>query len=392
MKKAVRIVLVVWLTMFSFFSTKVFSKNPNEKLNSSLFFNSSQLKDFKIEEEMYEVVEELPPRVIKNLPQDINEQVAYFIRYFTHEKKEVTERWFRRCSMYLPYFKVIFREENVPEDLVYLAFIESGCNPFAVSRAGAVGIWQFMEGTAKLYGLKVDYWVDERRDFIKSTYAAARYLKKLYQIFGDWRPAVASYNLGEGRLMRILRAKNFVDYWQLLNSGSLPLETAAYLPQWMAITFIAKNPHKYGFKLTEENMLSYEEIEVNGGVDLKVFALAGGIDLDILLILNAELRKQITPPYGSYTLKVPLGKKEIIRNNLNFIKTTLIEKQTPEGMIEIVSVSQDQTKEILPQENKKISKTMTQVDKKTMTKSRKSSTKKKIHSKKVDLGKKNKRK
>lgn len=339
----------MWIVSLVFISEHAFSQNTTEGINQS-----SGIKPFPSVEERYEIVEELPAKVIKNLPQDINEQVAFFVKYFTQERREVTERWFRRCSMYLPYFRAIFKEQGIPEDLIYLAFIESGCNSFAISRAGAVGIWQFMEGTARLYGLKIDYWVDERRDFIKSTYAAAKYLKKLYQIFGDWRPAVASYNLGEGRLMRILKARNFVDYWQLLNSGALPLETAAYLPQWMAITFIAKNPHKYGFKPIEERTLNYEEIEVNGGVDLKVFALAGNIDPEILTILNAELRRQITPPHNSYLLKVPLGKKQEIKDNLPRIKTVLIEKITPDGTIEIVSIPQEPLREIIGEEREKV--------------------------------------
>ncbi|WP_051173240.1 lytic transglycosylase domain-containing protein [Thermodesulfobacterium hveragerdense] len=289
------------------------------------------------DEEVYEVLEELPPKVIKNLPQDINDQVAYFIKYFTKDRREVTERWLKRCTPYLPYFKTIFREYGVPEDLVYLAFIESGCNPFAISRAGAVGIWQFMEKTGRSYRLKIDYWVDERKDFIRSTHAAALYLKRLYAIFGDWRPAVASYNLGEGRLLRILRAKNFIDYWQLLNSGSLPLETAAYLPQWMAITFIIKNPQKYGFQPLEPKALEYEEMEVNGGVDLKVFAVAGRINYDLLLRMNAELRRQITPPGKPYLLKVPQGKKKEIQDNLNRLQLKLIEKTTSDGTFYIVT-------------------------------------------------------
>lgn len=380
--------LVLLIISFVFISNQAFSQNTTEGIDQGSVIRNFQM--FQMGEERYEIVEELPAKVIRDLPQDINEQVAFFVRYFTQDRREVTERWFRRCSMYLPYFRAIFREQGIPEDLVYLAFIESGCNSFAVSRAGAVGIWQFMEATARLYGLKIDYWVDERRDFIKSTYAAARYLKRLYQIFGDWRPAVASYNLGEGRLMRILRARNFVDYWQLLNSGALPLETAAYLPQWMAITFIAKNPHKYGFKPIEERILNYEEIEVNGGVDLRVFALAGNIDPEILMILNAELRRQITPPHKSYLLKVPLGKKQEIKNNLNHIKTVLIEKLTPDGAIEIVSIPQEQSREIVGEDKEK-TKVLGQSERnirKTSSKTTKVSTKKRKVIKKSDKTKK----
>jgi len=196
-----------------------------------------------------------------------------------------------------------------------------------VSHAGAVGIWQFIRGTARKYGLKVNYWIDERKDFIKATYAAARYLKKLYEIFGDWREAVASYNLGEAKLLRILRARNFVDYWQLMRSRRLPLETTAYLPQWMAVTLIAKNPTRYGFKPIREKPINFETIRVEGGIDLRVFALAGNINYKLLLKLNAELRRRITPPGRTYLLRVPYGKKEVILKNLPKLKLIHIRRR-----------------------------------------------------------------
>ncbi|NPA40279.1 MAG: lytic transglycosylase domain-containing protein [Thermodesulfobacteria bacterium] len=279
------------------------------------------------ENETFETFQELPPEVIKNLPPDINAQVAYFIRYYTTSGKKGLQKWFDRCGPYFPYFKAIFKEFGIPEDLIYLAVIESGCSPFAVSHAGAVGIWQFIRGTARKYGLKINYWVDERKDFIKSTYAAARYLKRLYEIFGDWREAVASYNLGEAKLMRILRARNFVDYWQLMRTRRLPLETIAYLPQWMAVTLIAKNPRRYGFKPIKEKPFNFETIEVNGGVDLRVFAIAGNIDYKLLLTLNAELRRRITPPGRTYLLRIPYGKKQEILKNLQRLRLIIIKRR-----------------------------------------------------------------
>ncbi len=268
----------------------------------------------------------LPAEVIKNLPPDINAQVSYFIYYYTKKDIRTLKKWFKNAEPFLPYFKVIFESLGIPDDLVYLSLIESGCSPFAISRAGAVGIWQFMKGTAKKYGLKINYWVDERKDFIKSTYAAGKYLLDLYKLFGDWRPAIASYNLGEGRLLRIFRWKNFADYWQVVNAGLLPYETAVYLPQWMAITLLAKNPQKYGAPVLKEKPFQYEVIKVPGGMDLKVFAILGNIDYDILLKLNAELRREVTPPGKPYYLKVPYGKGKEILKNLNKVKLVVITK------------------------------------------------------------------
>lgn len=288
----------------------------------------------------YETFEEFPPEVIKNLPPDINAQVAYYLKYYSNEKREVVEHWLTRCSLFLPYFKAIFKEYNLPEDLVYLAYIESGCNPLATSPAGAAGIWQFMKITARRYGLKINYWVDERRDFIKSTHAAAKYLKTLYKIFGDWRIAIASYNLGENRFKKILKARNFVDYWQVINSDKLPAETSAYLPRWMAITLIAKNPQKYGFSSIEQKILDYEEIKVNGGIDLKVFAVAGDIDYKYLLLLNAELRRKITPPGTIYSLKIPYEKKEILQKNLLSLKTVIKRKRFYRKRLKVITLSE----------------------------------------------------
>lgn len=285
--------------------------------------------------EYIENVEILPADIVKHLPQDINAQISYYVQYFTTEKRDVIQRWFKRCEPYLPYFRAIFREEGLPEDLIYLAIVESGCNPFAVSPAGAVGIWQFMEATARQYGLRIDYWIDERRDFIKATYASARYLKRLYQFFGDWRLAVASYNAGEGRVSRALRAKNLADYWKLMLSGAIPFETFAYVPQWLAITIIVKNPEKYGFTPIIETPWDFIEVEVPGGIDLRALTLCAETDLETMRKLNAELRRELTPPNGTYILKIPFSSKGVFYKNLSQIKLKEVTLQTPEGKVTV---------------------------------------------------------
>ncbi|MCD6490028.1 MAG: lytic transglycosylase domain-containing protein [Thermodesulfobacterium sp.] len=323
-KKFVDATFFLYLLLFLFLPIKV---NSESELLNKEFYQS----------DAYEATDELPPEIIKNLPSDINAQVAYFLKYFTKEKKETVERWLARCSLFLPYFKTIFKEYGLPEDLVYLAYIESGCNPLATSPAGAAGIWQFMKLTAKKYGLKINYWIDERRDFIKSTHAAAQYLKNLYEQFGDWRIAIASYNSGENRLRKILKAKNFANYWQVINSDRLPAETSAYLPKWMAITLIAKNPEEYGFSVPT-NVIDYEEIAVNGGVDLKVFSVAGNIDYKMILLLNAELRKKVTPPGTFYKLKIPFEKKKILQEGLVSLKTVVKRKRFYRKIVNVVTL------------------------------------------------------
>ncbi|MFN3567996.1 MAG: lytic transglycosylase domain-containing protein [Caldimicrobium sp.] len=307
-------------------------------------FSHTFLKAQEVEDlfsEYIENVEILPSEIVKHLPLDVNAQIAYFIKYFTTEKREVVERWFKRCGPLLPYFRIIFKEEGLPEDLIYLALVESGCNPFAVSPAKAVGIWQFIERTAKNYGLTIDFWIDERRDFIKSTYAAAKYLKKLYEIFGDWRLAVASYNAGEGRVSRALKAKNFVDYWRLMMSGAIPYETYAYLPQWLAISAIAKNPQKYNFEPIKEDPFDYVEVEVPGGIDLRALALAAETNWETFRILNAELRRDFTPPNRSYLIKIPFTSKKRFLENLANIELKEIKFITPEGEVLLYVLDED---------------------------------------------------
>lgn len=291
--------------------------------------------------EHIENVEILSSEIVKHLPMEVNAQIAYFIKYFSTEKREVLQRWFKRCGPFLPYFRVIFKEEGLPEDLIYLALVESGCNPFAVSPAKAVGIWQFIESTGRNYGLKIDFWIDERRDFIKSTYAAARYLKKLYEIFGDWRLAVASYNAGEGRVSRALKAKNFIDYWRLMMGGAIPFETFAYLPQWLAVSAIAKNPQKYGFEPIKEEPYDFVEVEVQGGLDLRALAISAETDWETMRKLNAELRREFTPPNRNYPLRIPYQAKKNFFFNLANLDLKELKVNTPEGEVVLYTLDEE---------------------------------------------------
>jgi len=298
-------------------------------------------------QERVEVFEPLPQELIKHLPSDINQQIAYFVKYFSTEKREVTERWFRRCGPVLPYFKMIFKEEGLPEDLVYLAMIESGCNPFAVSRAGAVGIWQFMEGTARSYGLRIDFWEDERRDFLASTRAAAKYLKRLYQIFNDWRVAVASYNAGEGRVLRGLKTKNFADYWRAMMSGAFPLETFAYVPQWLAITILAKNPEKYNLPPLESKPFDLDEVEVPGGFELKSLAQASGMDAELFFFLNAKYRRGFLPPQKSSKVWVLYENKHTLLKNIYSLPWAEVKVEHNGEKIVLYTLNEEAAKKVL---------------------------------------------
>ncbi len=243
-----------------------------------------------------------------DFPIVINDRVKEKIVFFQTEAKKPLTRWLARSHRYLPMIKKIFKEEGLPTDLAYLPLIESGFNPNAYSWAHAVGIWQFIKSTARLHGLKVNWWVDERRDPEKSTRAAARYLKKLYKIFGDWHLALAAYNCGEGRVLRAMRRQHKNNYWEL----DLPTQTENYVPLFIAALLIAKEPEKYGFDPPPpEKPLEYDVVYVDEVVDLKLAAKCAGTTYDTLRMLNPELIRGCTPPrVKRYPLKVPKGRGE----------------------------------------------------------------------------------
>jgi hypothetical protein len=195
-----------------------------------------------------DMTEELWEHQIKfDVPIQINKQVKAYLVYFSTKRKEIIQRQLARSTRYLPMIKEVFQEYGLPEDLAYLAMIESGFNPEAQSPAGARGMWQFIKGTGIRYGLVIDGCIDERRDPVKSTHAAARYLLDLYKQFGSWYLAAASYNCGEKRVQKELNKSNHENFWELSADKCLPSETKNYVPQLIAATIIAKNPEKFGF-------------------------------------------------------------------------------------------------------------------------------------------------
>ncbi len=187
----------------------------------------------------------------------LNDSVENHLEYFKTRGRDVFQRWLDRSARYIPVMKDIFREKNLPEDLVYVAMIESGFNPYAVSWAKAVGPWQFMPATGKLYGLKIDWWIDERKDPVKSTYAAAEHLKDLHNLFGSWPLALASYNAGAGKVQRAVLRTRSDDFWDLKASRYIRKETKNYVPKFMAATIIAKNPESYGFSIANYDPFKY---------------------------------------------------------------------------------------------------------------------------------------
>ena len=246
-----------------------------------------------------------------DLPIVLNSPVQAYLRGFSTGQKATFETYLRRSGRYLPMMRRIFQEHGLPQDLVYLALVESGFNPFARSPAEAVGPWQFIEGTARGYDLKVNYWVDERRDPEKATRAAARYLKDLHHQFGCWYLAAAAYNAGEGRVGNAMQKTAVSDFWTLAKNGCLPRETCEYVPKFIAAALIAKNPEKYGFHaVVYQRPLDYERIKIPGGTDLRAFAQSLGVPPQALRELNPELQRDMAPKEEQgYLLKIPRVKK-----------------------------------------------------------------------------------
>ena len=228
---------------------------------------------------------------------------------FSKTIKERFTLYLSRSGQYLELMKGILRSKDVPEDIVFMSLIESGFNPYAYSIAKAAGPWQFISSTAKRYGLQINWWKDERRDPVKSTMAAASYLKDLYGMFGSWSLAMAAYNAGEGKISKAIKRNKSDDYWDLLGTRHIRNETKEYVPRFIAASLIASNPEEFGFEDIEYRQpMIYDEVLLESPIDLAVAAECAGVDLEAIKKLNPELRRWCTPPdVQSYILRVPKG-------------------------------------------------------------------------------------
>ena len=242
------------------------------------------------------------PEISYDVPIELNRTVEAYIELFTTRKRGEIASAMERAGRFLPLMREIFAEKGLPLDLVNLAYIESSFKLNAYSRAHAAGLWQFIRGTGRKYGLKINWWVDERRDPAKATTAAAGYLSDLYGIFESWPLAIAAYNSGEGRVLRAIRNQNTTNFWKL----RLPRETRHFVPAFMAMTIIAKNPEKYGFTPPEEQPWAMDQIALPQPADLRLLAQAAGVTTEELRGLNPELRRLVTPPERGYVLNLPL--------------------------------------------------------------------------------------
>ncbi|MFN3489145.1 MAG: LysM peptidoglycan-binding domain-containing protein [Emticicia sp.] len=242
----------------------------------------------------------------RSIPLQYNSIVHSFVDYFIYKKPSFTKKMLERKNFYFPIFEKYLAKYNMPDELKYLAMLESGLNPKAISHAKAVGLWQFMKPTGKDFGLRVDEYVDDRMDIEKSTEAACKYFRQLYNIFGDWELVLASYNTGPGNLRRaIRRAGNVTNYWQL--HPFLHKDTRAYVPQFTAIMYMMHHAAEYGI-FPEEIMepVMVEKIIIDGYLDLETFSNVSGVSIDDIQKHNPSILKGVLPAHSrGFELKIP---------------------------------------------------------------------------------------
>ncbi len=248
-----------------------------------------------------------------DIPVEMQPLVAQYVQFFQGPGRRWFRKWMSRAARYVPVMHPILEEYGLPKDTVYLAMIESGFSAHAYSWAHAAGPWQFISSTGKQYGLKQDFWVDERRDPIKATHAAASYLRDLKRELGHWYLAWAGYNTGSGRVRRMVERHGTTDFWLLSEERGLAKETKHYVPKLIAAALVAKHPAAFGFNEKEfdpEPVLDFDEVQLTDAADLDVVARAAGVPVKSVQDLNPELKRWCTPPATPkkpYTLRLPKG-------------------------------------------------------------------------------------
>jgi len=251
-----------------------------------------------------------------DIPPVITPRVRYYLDMYTKKYPASFQNFLERSNKYIYLVKDILKREGLPLQLAILPFAESGYNTDAYSYVGAGGMWQFMPSTGKIYGLDINYWVDERRDFEKSTIAAAKHLKYLYENLGDWYLAIAAYNAGFYKVYYGTKKYNTKDFFKLAEKRYLKYETKDYVPKFIALSIIYYNYIQYGFDSPSSSPLFYEKINLKQPVNLYVIADLINTDIETLKELNPDLKKPITPPNDEYNLKVPYGTKSFLKEKI----------------------------------------------------------------------------
>ncbi len=257
-----------------------------------------------------------------DLPLTVNESVLQYLSFFTTTRgRAVVSHGLDRAGRYDGMIRRVLKEEGVPQDLIYLAQAESAFQPQAVSRAGARGIWQFMPYRGEEYDLERTYWVDDRSDPEKATRAAARHLRDLYSMFGDWYLVMAAYNSGPLNVQRAIERTGYADFWELQKRRALPKQTQNYVPIILALALVAKDPARYGVQVSPEKPPQTEKVSLDRSISLQLVADASGADIDDLRLLNPQLLRSVTPSTSEFQLALPLGTAKNFEENVQQVPT-----------------------------------------------------------------------
>ncbi len=277
--------------------------------DSTLAELGDRIENIQPTEEARQTNEAVLESEVIDLPIELNDQVLGAIDLYSGRFNTWFSRALSRGLPHLPRIREILAEAGIPQDLAYVPIVESAFNPSALSRAKAKGLWQFIPSTGKQYGLKQDFFVDERSNMEKATLAAAQYLKRLHAMFGDWNLALAGYNAGEGRVQRAIRRAQTNDFWALAKTKSFRTETKNYVPLIHAAIVIAKSPGTYGIELSPEELTAAETIQVAGSYPLSTVARCANAEPADIRQLNPDLRRGMTPS-STFDLKIPHGSRD----------------------------------------------------------------------------------
>jgi membrane-bound lytic murein transglycosylase D len=282
---------------------------------SKEYDDNGDLEKFRLQESEKASAKTADNQELETIPTEINEKVEMWIRYFQGRGRPHMERYLSRSTRYEALMKKVLRDNKLPEDLFYIALIESGFSSSARSHASAVGYWQFIRGTGKRYKLDINKMVDERRDPVLATQAAAEYFRDLYSIFNSWYLSMAAYNVGEGRVIKAVKKYNTKDFWELSqNKKALPAETDNYVPKYIAAKLIAKNPDKYGFEgIDYMTPIEFDHVIVKEPVNLRIMAEKMNVNYEDFKDLNPKFKGEIAPldKNNELSLRIPAGTMEI---------------------------------------------------------------------------------
>ena len=263
---------------------------------------------FPVDPNLKPRAEEAAKSLSHDLPLTVNDEVLGFLNFFqTPRGRTIVENGLRRAGRYRDMIARVLKEEGMPQDLIYMAQAESAFQPLALSRKGARGIWQFMGWRGNEYGLKHTWWVDDRQDPEKATRAAARHLRDLYALYGDWYLAIAAYNCGPGNVQKGIERTGYADFWELYKRNVLPRETKNYVPIILALTLIAKDAAHYGIQVEPEQPIPTDVIKPGRAIDLRLVAETIDVDVETLRSLNPALLRLATPDDPSFELHLPAG-------------------------------------------------------------------------------------